>query len=83
MQDDKDALRPPPIPPIPDELVDAVSALANAAFLCRGVFVQVAEGKPIDEIFAERGPYLIMAERVIDAWCKHLGIDTEEDETIN
>jgi hypothetical protein len=83
MQDDKDALRPPPIPLIPSELVDAVSALAHAAFIFRGIFVQITEGKSVDEIFAERGPYLVMAERVIDTWCEHLGIDPEQDATTN
>jgi hypothetical protein len=62
------------IPRIPKNLEPSICALANAAFIFRGVFVQAAEGKSIADIRAERCDTLLLAERVIDKWCKHLGI---------
>ena len=45
----------PDIPSINDEeLHQAVSSLAGAAYLLRGVFAQLARGIPIEEIMAER-----------------------------
>ena len=66
---------PPDIPELPDELTPAVCALAQAAFMFRGVFVQAAEGKPVEEIFEERAEHLALAEKVVDAWCRHLGVE--------
>lgn len=69
----------PCIPVIKDkELAHATSALANAAFLMRGVFIQLSEGKPLDEILAERGSYILIANAVIDQWCTYFGIDGDE-----
>lgn len=69
----------PRIPVIKDkELAHATSALANAAFLMRGIFIQLSEGKLLDEILTERGGYILMANAVIDQWCKYFGIDGDE-----
>lgn len=82
MRELADLLRsePPDIPALPPgDAREAVSALANAAFLYRGVFLQLAEGKPLDAIFEERVPYLIMADKVITSWCAALGIEADDD----
>jgi hypothetical protein len=65
------------IPSIPKELDSPIRSLANAAYLFRGVFVQAAEGKSIEDIVNEREEVLLLAEKVVDTWCAHLGIDSE------
>jgi hypothetical protein len=67
----------PEIPEIPSELQPSIRSLAHAAFIFRGVFVQAAEGRSIDAILAEREEALILSEKVIDAWCKHLRLETD------
>lgn len=70
--------QPPEMPPVPEgDLRDAVSTLANAAYLFRGVFLQLANGTALDDVFEERAPYLIMADKVVNKWCEHLGLNDD------
>jgi hypothetical protein len=66
------------IPTVPSELEAPVRALARAAYLLRGVFVELAKGRPLEEVLEQRGQYLELAERVLDRWVEHLGIEAEE-----
>jgi hypothetical protein len=65
------------IPAIPEDLILPVRALARAAYLLRGVLVESATGRPLDTIFQEQGEALRVAERVLDVWACHLGLDDE------
>jgi hypothetical protein len=47
----------------------------RAASLFRGFFVQAAEGIPIDQILEERGAVLDLADRTLDLWSSHLGLE--------
>jgi hypothetical protein len=62
------------IPMIPADLQTPIRALARAAYLFRGVFVQVAQGSAIEQILQERGATLDMADRTLDLWGNHLGM---------
>ncbi len=62
------------IPMIPADLQLPVRALARAAYLFRGVFVQAAKGSAIEQILEERGTALDMADRMLDLWGDHLGM---------
>jgi hypothetical protein len=66
---------PQDIPMIPTELQDPLNALAQAAYLFRGVFVQAAEGVPIELILQERGTVLDRADRLLDLWGARLGME--------
>jgi hypothetical protein len=68
----------PTIPKVPTKLEEPVRALARAAYVFRGVFVQAAEGKAISEILSERQAVLALAEEVLDAWYTHLNLAGEE-----
>jgi hypothetical protein len=81
--EDDDEVEQPEIPAIPGALADPIHALTRAALLFRTVFGQLEEGTSLPEIFAAHGPHLLMAERVIDTWCRHLGIDPEEEDPVN
>src|SRR5690349_18332974 len=63
------------IPEVPQELRDAVRSLARSGWLFRGVLVAAAEGRPLDELLEEHGESLALAERVLDTWAEHLGIE--------
>jgi hypothetical protein len=67
----------PPIGRIPGDLFHQICSLARAAFLFRGVFVEAAEGKSITNIIDEREDALLLAERVLDAWSSHLGLEVD------
>lgn len=80
----------PAIPEIPRELRDAVSALANSAYTLRGVLRIVLEElvervgyQGLPSIVAEKLPYLELADRVVDGWCEHLGIDPDAETSPN
>lgn len=63
------------IPAIPTDLQDAVRALVHAACLFRGLFVQAAEGVPIEQILEEQGCNLDLADQTLDRWGIHLGLE--------
>ena len=65
------------IPGVPKPLRLPVQALARAAYLLRGAFVEAAEGRPIATILSQRGDDLQRAERVLDTWWAHLGLDAD------
>jgi hypothetical protein len=60
------------------EFLHAVQALYHSGYLLRGDFVQLAEGKPVEEILDERGASLERAEQVIDTWAEFFG-EGEQD----
>lgn len=64
------------IPIIPTDLQDSVRALTRAAYLFRGAFVQAAEGTSIEQILQERSAVLDEADRTLDLWGNHLGMET-------
>jgi hypothetical protein len=78
---------PESISAIPLGLQAPVRALARAAYLFRGVFIQAAEGVPIEQILEERGAVLDLADRTLDLWGAHLGLevggllDVQEEES--
>jgi len=78
---------PQSIPVVPLELQAPVRALARAASLFRGFFVQAAEGVPIEQILEERGDVLDLADRTLHLWGAHLGLevngllDVQEEES--
>jgi len=63
------------IPPIPLELKASIRTLVHAAYLLRGFFVQVAEGVPVEQILEEQGALLDLADRTLDLWGAHLGLE--------
>jgi hypothetical protein len=65
------------LPTIPEDFLLPVRALARAACLLRGVVVAAAAGRPLDTILPEQRAALIVAERVLDVWACHLGLDAE------
>lgn len=69
-----------PIPELGEEAQLPVRVLASAAYLFRGVFQQLAEGKTLKEVYLERGDYLLQCDLVVDVWCKHFGIPEEEQD---
>lgn len=68
-----------PIPEIPEELGRPIRSLLLAANMFRGLFVQIAEGRGIHEVLAERGEELLLAERVIDRWSSHCDLEAHQD----
>ena len=72
------SLEVPEVPEVPDHLLLPVRCLAGAAYTYHGVFLQAVEGKPIQEILEERGEWLLLAEKVIDAWATSLEIGEDE-----
>ncbi len=71
-------LEVPVIPDVPEDLQLPIGCLAHTASMFRGVFIQLAEGKPFSEIAEERGEYLMLADRILDAWLISLGLDNDE-----
>ena len=71
-------LEVPAIPDIPENLQLPIACLANTAFMFRGVFIQLAEGKPLSEIVEERGEYLLLADKIVDAWLDSLELDNDQ-----
>jgi hypothetical protein len=65
------------VPNLPENGRDVVRALARAAFLFRGIFIQAAEGRPVPEILEEREAALELANQVLDLRLPALGIDPE------
>ena len=65
-------------PRITEELKLPVQSLARAAFLFRGVFLELADGRPLDDIVAEEDEFLELADVVLNGWISHLGLDNED-----
>ena len=69
-------LEVPEIPAIPEvELVLPIKTLVRLAYIFRGVFTQSVDGKPLQEIYDERGDYLLLADKVLNAWIDGLGLE--------
>ncbi len=73
----------PTIPKLPRGTREAVAPLARAAFIFRGVFVEAADGRPIEDILDERHDAVALANRVLDHWLMHLGIDPETGDDVS
>jgi hypothetical protein len=71
-------LKVPVIPDIPENLKLPIGCLANTAFMFRRVFIQLAEGKPLSEIVAERGEDLVLEDNILETWFDTLGLDNDE-----
>ena len=72
-------MQPPAIPAIDDDdLRAAVSALTRAACVMRALFLHAAEGEPIKQLLEQHDEAATLAEKVIDRWREHLGIDNED-----
>ncbi|HSW64783.1 MAG TPA: hypothetical protein VLH56_15965 [Dissulfurispiraceae bacterium] len=67
----------PEIPPIPDDLRLPIETLVRLAHMFRGVFMQAAEGKPLEEIWQEQGEYLLLGDRVLQAWFESLHLELD------
>jgi hypothetical protein len=72
----------PIVPKLPLDAKDAVRSLARAAFTFRGVFIELAEGRPVDEVLDERNEVLELANEVVSAWLAALGVDPESGDDI-
>jgi hypothetical protein len=68
------------IPELPADLVVPVRTLALTASLFRGVFVEVAGGRPLSEILNGREQSLLDAEHVLDLWLSHLKLEEAQTE---
>ena len=68
----------PEIPAIPEEFVLPIQSLVRLAYIFRGMFMQAADGKPLQEIYDERGEYLLLADKVLNAWIEALGLEFNE-----
>ena len=72
----------PPIPNVPPDLREPISALVRMSFILRGVLAKVLDeiveregNAALPEIVKEKAEYLELAEEVIDAWSKHLNLE--------
>ncbi|MCP5521853.1 MAG: hypothetical protein H7A46_09940 [Verrucomicrobiales bacterium] len=74
---------PLPIPEIPERAELPVRVLARAAYVFRGLVVQMAEGRTLKEICQEHGHGLLVLERVVDVWAEHFGILEEHNAEMN
>jgi len=75
---DPSELEVPEIPAIPDDLLLPIHTLVGLANMFRGVFMQAADGKPLSEIYEERGEYLLLADKVLNAWVEAVDLETDE-----
>lgn len=73
----------PQIPAIPQDLLLPISSLVRTCSLFQGVLIQMAEGKPWEEIAHERGEYLELGEKILTAWMRKLGIDNDEGDEMH
>jgi hypothetical protein len=64
----------PPVPDVPEDLLDALRALVRSGDIFRSAFLSLGEGEPVDEFLDEHAPTLELADRVIDAWGATVGI---------
>ena len=72
-------MQPPAIPAIEDDnLRDAVSALTRAACVMRALFLHAAEGEPIKQLLEQHDEVATLADKIIDKWREHLGMDNED-----
>ncbi len=67
----------PDIPDIPEDLLPAIVPLVRLAYMFRGVFMQAAEGKSLEDIWEERGEYLLLGDKVLMAWIDSLDLDID------
>jgi len=72
-------LEVPEIPEIPEILLLPIRSLAQSAYMFRGVFIQSADGKPLQEIYDERGEYLLLADKILDVWIDALDLDFDQE----
>ena len=68
----------PEIPDIPKDLLLPIETLVRLAYMFRGVFMQAAEGKPLSEIWEERGEYLLLGDKVLMAWIESLDLEVDQ-----
>jgi hypothetical protein len=68
-----------PIAPVPAELMEPLETLLRAAHLFRAALVHLASGASFEELASTHTFYLLMAERAVDRWAQHLGVDLEEE----
>ena len=71
-------LEVPEIPNIPDDLLLPIQVLVETGYMLRGVFMQSADGKSLQEIYDERGEYLLLADRVLNAWIEALDLEFDQ-----
>ena len=75
---DPSELELPEIPNIPEDLLMPIRSLAHSAYMFRGVFMQSADGKSLQEIYDERGEYLLLADKVLNAWIEALNLEFDQ-----
>ena len=63
---------------IPDDISSPIETLVKVGYMFRGVFIQAADGKPLSEIIEERGDYLLLADKVLNAWIEALDVEVDE-----
>ncbi len=68
------------IPDLPPDLLTPVRALARAAYLFRGVLLEAMQGRPLDNVLAEREQALRLADRVLNQWADYVGVGADADE---
>ena len=68
----------PEIPHIPKDLLLPIETLVQLAYMFRCVFMQAAEGKPLSEIWEERGEYLLLGDKVLMAWIESLDLEVDQ-----
>ena len=75
---DPSELKVPEIPDIPEDILLPIQVLVRIGYMFRGVFMQSADGKSLQEIYDERGEYLLFADRVLNAWIEALDIEFDQ-----
>jgi hypothetical protein len=65
----------PQKPRIPGKLEPAVKALAQSAYLFRGIFVESANGILKQDVGESRTDAIARASEVIDEWISYFGLD--------
>ena len=75
---DPSQLEVPEIPDIPEDILLPIQILVQTGYMFRGVFMQSADGKPLQEIYDERGEYLLLADKVLNAWIEALRLEFDQ-----
>ena len=63
---------------IPDDVVLPIQTLLQVGYMFRGVFMEAVYGKPLSEIIVERREFLLLADKVLNAWIEGLGLEFDE-----
>ena len=63
---------------IPDDILLPIQTLVRVGYMFRGVFMQSADGKSLQEIYDERGEYLLLADKVLNAWIEALDLEFDK-----